>query len=131
MNKATIMGRLVRDPELRSTTNNIDYCKYTVAVNRKYIKDGGQTADFINCTSWNKGAEFITKYFSKGDMIAITGRIETGSYENKEGVRVYTTELVAEDHYFCGGKTEKNGPRTEKAEDGFYPVDESEDELPF
>lgn len=131
MNKIIIMGRLTKDPELAYTTTEKAYCRYSVAVPRKFKQEGQPDADFINCISWGKGAEFVSKYFTKGQQIAITGRIQTGSYE-KDGKRIYTTDLVAEEHFFCGSKGD-GGNNTQKKEDkdGFYPVDDSDDELPF
>ena len=94
MNIWTGIGRLTKDPELRKTTGGTSVCNFTVAVNRRWKKEGQPDADFINCLSFGQTAEFVATYLAKGSLIAIDGRIQTGSYENAEGKRVYTTEIV-------------------------------------
>ncbi|WBW50237.1 single-stranded DNA-binding protein [Peptoniphilus equinus] len=104
MNNVSLMGRLTRDPELRYTPNGAAVCRFNVAVDRRLSKERRQdaernnqpTADFISCTAWNKTAELIANYFHKGDRIALTGRIQTGRYEDKDGKTVYTTDVIAE-----------------------------------
>lgn len=110
MNKAILMGRLTRDPEVRYTQGDNSMCiaRYTLAVDRRFAKrgsgDGGDSADFIPCVAFGKSGEFAEKYFRKGIKIAVTGRIQTGSYTNRDGVKVYTTEVVVEDQEFAESK---------------------------
>lgn len=142
MNKVVLMGRLTKDPEVRYSTgeNATAIGRFTVAVNRRFKNaEGNYDADFISCVAFGKSAEFIEKYFAKGSMIALSGRIQTGSYINKDGVKVYTTDVVVEDTEFAGGKNEGGAPgssgrntRTGSRNDDFMniPDDESE-ELPF
>lgn len=109
LNNAVIMGRLVADPEVRSTPQGVSVCRFTVAVDRAYVKQGEERqADFINVLAWRQTAEFVGKYFQKGQMIAIQGSIQTGSYE-KDGIKRRTFEIVAENVSFCGSKSESNG----------------------
>ena len=107
-NKVILMGRLTRDPETRYTTgeNQTAVARYTLAVDRKFAKkDGeGQTADFINCVSFGKGAEFADKYFRQGTKIMVIGRLQTGSFINKDGQKVYTTDVVVEETEFAESK---------------------------
>lgn len=105
INKVILMGRLVRDPETTFIqSSNSSKTRFTIAVERDYKEAGEERpkADFINCTAWNKTGEFIAKYFKKGNMIGITGSIRTGSYTNKEGVKVYTTEVGVSEATFTG-----------------------------
>jgi single-strand DNA-binding protein len=128
MNKTILMGRLTKEPELRYTaTSNIPYSNFTLAVNRR-VKSAEQDVDFINCVAWNKTAEFVQKYFSKGQQIALDGRIQTRSYDDNEGKKRYVTEVVAENVYFADSKREKSND-TAPVDDGFSIVDD--DELPF
>lgn len=107
MNKVILVGRLTRDPEIRYTSgqNQTAVGRYTLAVDRRYKKEGDeQTADFINCVTFGRGAEFAEKYLHQGTKIAVVGRIQTGSYTNKDGQRVYTTDIVVEEHEFAESK---------------------------
>ena len=107
MNKVILVGRLTRDPEIRYTSgqNQTAVGRYTLAVDRRYKKEGDeQTADFINCVTFGRGAEFAEKYLHQGTKIAVVGRIQTGSYTNKDGQRVYTTDVVAEEQEFAESK---------------------------
>ena len=126
MNKVHLIGRLTRDPELKytQTTEPIAVTRFSVAVNRKYKKDGEQEADFINCVSFGKQAEFVEKYFKKGQQIAICGRIQTGSYKDNNGNTKYTFDVVAEEVEFCGGKTEENNTEQTVQDDTYYTIDE-------
>jgi single-strand DNA-binding protein len=106
MNKVILMGRLTRDPELRTTPSGVSTCSFTIAVDRRYKSADGQTqADFISVVAWRQTAEFVSRYFQKGSMIAVQGSIQTGSYE-KDGVRRYTVEISADNVSFCGSKSE-------------------------
>lgn len=143
MNSVQLTGRLTRDPEIRYTDGGSTVASYTVAVDRRYRQEGGETADFIRCVSFGKSAEFMEKYFRQGMKIEINGRIQTGSYINKDGQKVYTTNVITEQIGFAESKrsseAEGNGyernnerPRPSDA-DGFMNIpDGVEDEgLPF
>lgn len=107
MNKAILMGRLTKDPDVRYTQgdNTMAVARYTLAVDRRQRKDAGQqTADFISCVAFGKSAEFAEKYLHKGTKVAITGRIQTGSYTNRDGQKIYTTDVVIEDQEFAESK---------------------------
>lgn len=105
MNSTQLLGRVVRDVEVAYTqTNNTCIAKFSLAVNRRFAKEGEQQADFINCIAFGKTAEFVSKYFTKGQQIALEGRIQTRSYDNKEGKKVYVTEVIAENVYFADSK---------------------------
>jgi len=105
MNKVILMGRLTRDPDVRYSQGEKSTCiaRYTLAVDRRYKREGDQSADFISCVAFGKSGEFVEKYLRKGTKIAVTGRIQTGSYE-KDGQRVYTTDVVVEEHEFAESK---------------------------
>lgn len=124
MNKAILMGRLVRDPELRSTQNGDTVCNFTVACD-KY----GKGADFLDCVAWNKTAEFVKKYFPKGRMISLVGRIQTRDYTDKTGNKRKAVEIVVEEVSFCGDKLPNQDPDYRPG--GFYDVQEDEEPLPF
>lgn len=111
MNKVILMGRLTRDPEVRYSAgeNALAIARYTLAVDRRFRRDGEATADFINCVSFGRTAEFAEKYFYKGIRITICGRIQTGSYTNREGQKVYTTEVVVEEQEFAESKAASQG----------------------
>ena len=106
MNKVILMGRLTRDPEVRYTqTNNTLVATFSLAVNRRFAKEGdAQTADFINIVAWSSTGEFVSKYFKKGQQVAVIGRIQTRSWEDQNGQRRYTTEVIAEEVYFADSK---------------------------
>jgi len=112
LNKTILMGRLVRDPELNQTTSGIAVCKFTVAVNRPYQKDKEQQADFINVTAWRGTAEFVSKYFSKGSIIIVEGKLQNNDYTDKEGVKHYSMQVVADNVNFGGGKSENTSAET-------------------
>ena len=112
MNKVILMGRLTRDPEVRYSqgATATAVARYTLAVDRRFKRDGEASADFINCVSFGRSAEFAEKYFRQGLKVVVTGRIQTGSYTNKDGVRVYTTDVVVEEQEFAESKAaEKAG----------------------
>ena len=107
MNKSILIGRLTADPELRQTQSGIASCRFTIAVNRKYKNDNGEyEADFITCVAWRQTAEFVSKYFTKGKMIAVEGTLHTGSYQDKNypDVKHYTTDVYVDNVEFCGDK---------------------------
>lgn len=108
MNKVILMGRLTKDPDVRQTqgSNPTTVARYTLAVDRRFKREGDtQTADFIPCIVFGKGAEFTEKYLKKGTKISVAGRIQTGSYTNKDGQRVYTTDIVVEEQEFAESKS--------------------------
>ena len=142
MNKVILMGRLTRDPDIRYTQSesSMAIARYTLAVDRRFKKEGEQSADFIGCVAFGKQAEFVEKYLHQGTKIAITGRIQTGSYTNKDGQRVYTTDVVVEEQEFAeskaaGQNSQQNSrpePSTAVDNDGFMHIpDGIDEELPF
>ena len=137
MNKVIIIGRFTRDPEIKYTTgeNATATARFSLAVNRRFKnKEGNYDADFINCVAFGKTAEFIEKYFTKGMAIGITGRIQTGSYTNKEGQKVYTTDVVVEETEFVESKnkgTADNVPNNNANSNSDFEEVVSEDEMPF
>jgi len=137
MNKCMLVGRLTKDPEIREISGNTPkkVARFTVAVNRRFKnKDGNYDADFIGCICYGATAEFIEKYFGKGMAIGISGRIQTGHFTNKEGVEVYTTDVVVEEAEFVEskGNSAKNETAPTENQGGFdnYGSDDDED-LPF
>ena len=131
MNKVILIGRLVKDAETRYS-GELAISRYTLAVDRKFKKDGEQDADFINCVAFGKQGEFAEKYLRKGMKIAVEGRIQTGSYMDKEtGKKVYTTDIIVEAHEFCESKgSGQSAPAANP--DGFMDIPENmEEEFPF
>ncbi|MBQ0111859.1 MAG: single-stranded DNA-binding protein [Bacteroidales bacterium] len=134
MNKVQLVGRLVRDAEVRYTSGDspMAIARWTVACDRRIKKDGEQNADFIQCIAFGKTAEFIERYFFKGNKIGIVGRIQTGSYENKDGQKVYTTEVLAEEVEFVESKNNSASNDSAKKNDSFMNIpDQIAEELPF
>lgn len=109
INRVVLIGRLTRDPELRKTQNGISVCSFTLAVNRRQNQDGTQDADFINCVAWNKLADNIQLYQKKGNQLGIEGQINTRSYDNQQGQKVYVTEVIAENVQFLTPRNDSNG----------------------
>lgn len=145
MNKVILIGRLTRDPEIRTTANST-MASFSVAVDRRYKQDGQPDADFPRVIAWGKTAEFIEKYFHKGMKIGIEGRIQTGSYQNQNGQTIYTTDVIADAVEFVesknasqGGSSTNNGggntqsaPAPATTDDGWMNIPEgTEEELPF
>lgn len=153
MNKVILMGRLTRDPEVRYTQgeNQMAIARYTLAVDRRFNRSGDEnTADFIPCVAFGKSGEFAERYFRKGTKVVVTGRIQTGSYTNKDGVKVYTTDVVVEDQEFAESKNSNSNSGSDEnygtgnyggnsqpaapmaAGDGFMNIpDGIDEELPF
>jgi len=155
MNKAILMGRLTREPEIRYSQGGSNMCiaRYTLAVDRRFSRDNEPSADFLPCVAFGKSGEFAEKYLHKGTKIMVTGRITTGSYANKEGQKVYTTEITVEEQEFCeskaasagsggggnyGGQQSQQNRGTQQRssmptdKDGFMQVsDDISDQLPF
>ena len=131
MNKTLLIGRTTKDPDIRYTQNEqpMTIARFNLAVDRRFKKDGEQSADFISCVAFGKTAEFIEKYVFKGTKIAVEGRIQTGSYTNKDGNKVYTTDVVVEQVEFAGAKTDS---KSESNDDFMNVADGLDDEgLPF
>nr|DAM08482.1 MAG TPA: Single strand binding protein [Bacteriophage sp.] len=139
MNKVILIGRLIKDPDVRMGTNDTKIARYTLAVNRKYRKNNEPTADFIGCVALGKNGEFAEKYLYKGIKIAVTGRIQTGSYTNRDGQKVYTTDILIEEQEFAESKKSQSEeqrppiPSPEQGADDFMrvPAFTEDDELPF
>lgn len=136
MNQVCLIGRLTADREVRYTQgeNPTAVARYTLAVDRRYKKDGEQTADFIRCVAFGKNAEFAEKYMFKGRRFGVTGSIQTGSYQNKDGQTVYTTDVIVNSQDFCDSKQEGSGFRSEEdIGEGFMSIPDGveDDGLPF
>lgn len=136
MNKVILIGRCTRDPEVRYSQgeNATAVARYTLAVDRQFKRDGEQSADFINCIAFGKRGEFAEKYLRKGTKIAVVGRIQTGSYTNKDGNKVYTTDVVVDEHEFVESKAsqQNGGDSAPVSSDGFTSIpDGIDEELPF
>ncbi len=143
MNKVILMGRLTRDPEVRYSQgeNPMAIARYSLAVDRRFNRNNqdGQTADFINCVAFGRNGEFAEKYLRKGTKILAEGRIQTGSYTNKDGVKVYTTDVVVENQEFAeskssqseGGYASSQSAAPAPADDGFMNIPDGIEELPF
>ena len=151
INRVVLVGRLTRDPELRKTQSGTSVCSFTMAVGRRVSTQGQPDADFINCVAWNKTADLMTQYLHKGSLIGLEGRIQTRSYDNQQGQRVYVTEVVANEVSFGESKrSQESGGYTapapaagipsapaapafpeNTAEDDFTPLLDTDDDLPF
>lgn len=134
LNKITIMGRLTADVELRSTQSGKNVAAFTLAVDRDFRPQNGEReTDFINCVAWNGTADFVSKYFHKGSMAVVAGRLQTRRYETQDGQKRTATEVIVENVYFGEGKKETQPPYSAAPSadiDGFMPVDNDSD-LPF
>lgn len=124
LNKVILMGRLTRDPELSQTPTGVTVARFSIAVNRRFAKEGQQQADFINCTAWRQQAEFICKYFKKGSMIAVVGSIQTRSWDAPDGTKRYATDIIVDEAYFTGGKKEEASQNS-----GYKPQDFNENDF--
>lgn len=137
MNKVILMGRLTKEPELRQTPNGVSVARFSMAVNRRFTKNN--EADFLNCVAWRQTGEFISKYFRKGNMIAVAGSVQTRSWDGQDGKKQYATEIVVDEAYFTGSKAENavNNGYENQTNNGFDDFNEfadlegSEDDLPF
>ena len=139
MNKVILMGRLVKEPEVRYSqgAEPIAVARYTLAVNRRFKRQGEPEADFINCVAFGKTGEFAERYFKKGQMVSVVGRLQVRSWEDNEGKKRWSTEVIIEEQHFAESKNSSNAAAPKEggqaAADGFYPIDESveDDDLPF
>ena len=136
MNKVILMGRLTKDPVLNQTPQGTAFCRFGMAVQRRFSKDN--QADFLNCTAWGKTADFVNNWFSKGSMIAVVGSIQTRTWDGQDGKKQYATEINVEEVYFTGSKNEQTGggenePQGES--DGFdsdnFEIVGNDEDLPF
>lgn len=134
LNHITVMGRLTADPELRRTTNGTEVCSATVAVDRDVKdKDGNRPTDFFDVVAWRGAAKFLCDYWRKGDMIAVSGRLQTRTWKDKDGNNRHGVEIVADNIYFCGKKNDTSNTYDEAAEKEpeIAEIEESDGELPF
>lgn len=143
MNKVILMGRLTKDPEVRYSQGSepLAVARYSLAINRRFKRQGEPDADFINCVSFGKAGEFAEKYFKKGQMVSVVGRLQVRSWDDNEGKKRWSTDVVVEEQYFAESKASFDGhkgdapsaPKQPAQSDGFYPIDESieDDDLPF
>ena len=137
LNHITIQGRLTRDPELRRTGSGVAVASFTVAVDRDFATNGEKETDFIDCVAWKQTGEFVSKYFSKGRMIVVSGRLQIRSWNDKDGNKRRTAEIVADNVYFGDSKSDTQNQNSgyvgsAKVENNnFAVIDESDDQLPF
>ena len=138
MNKVILMGRLTRDPEMRVSQgeNALNIAKFSLAVDRRYQKNGEKETDFFNCTAFGKQAEFVDKYLKQGTKVLVTGRVQNDNYTNKEGQKVYSVQIIVEEIEFAESKNAESKPADKPAEDngegGWMNIPEGiQEELPF
>lgn len=138
LNKVILMGRFTRDPELRSTPQGISTCSFSIAVDRNFVRQGEERkADFINCVAWRQTAEFISKYFRKGSMVALEGSIQTRSWDDPDGKKRYATDVVVSQVYFAESKRDSQGADDSFAGSDFGALPDpispmgTDDDLPF
>ena len=133
MNRVILIGRIVADPDVRVNDGGMTIAKYRLAVDRQFKKDGEPNADFLNCVVFGKSADFARNYLAKGMKIAVEGRIQTGSYTNKDGNKVYTTDIVVEHQEFCERKSgeKTNSDQIAPNNDDNYMNVEDDEDLPF
>ena len=131
INNVTLTGRLTKDPEIRYTTDGKARARFTLAVDRRFVKQGEQRqADFINIVAFRQTAEFVGKYFVKGQLVAVVGSIQTRSWDGEDGQKRYATEVIANEVHFCGDKRDSEKQKSKPQEDDFIPV-EDDSGLPF
>lgn len=120
MNKVILMGRLTKDIEMRQTPNGVSLARFSIAVTRRFKNSNGEyDADFINCIAWRKTGEFIARYFQKGSMMAVVGSIQTRSWDGNDGKKQYATEVIVDEAYFTGSKSESStGSNTDLSDSG-------------
>lgn len=147
MNKVILMGRLTRDPEVRYSQGDepLAVARYTLAVNRRFKRNGDKDADFIGCVAFGKTGEFAERYFKKGQMVGVVGRLQVRSWEDNSGAKRWSTDVVVEEQYFAESKASfenhksnndaspSTGSEQSESSEGFFPIDESivDDDLPF
>lgn len=131
MNKVILIGRLTADPDIRRTQSGKCVASYRLAVDRPFKSDGQPEADFISCVAWGKSGEFCQRYLHKGMKIAVEGRIQTRTYDDKDGKKVYVTEVIVEHHEFCEGKRSADSGSYAEPAQGFTEIDDDGSDLPF
>jgi single-strand DNA-binding protein len=131
VNKVILIGRLVADPDIRHTQSGKCVASYRLAVDRAFKSDGQPEADFISCVAWGKSGEFCQRYLHKGMKIALEGRIQTRTYDDKDGKKVYVTEVIVEHHEFCEGKRSADSGGYAEPAQGFTEIDDDGSDLPF
>lgn len=133
LNQITLMGRMTRDPELRYTQNNTPVASFTLAVDRDIQgNDGGRQTDFIDCVAWRQTAEFVSKYFAKGSMVAVSGRLQLREWQDKDGNKRRNAEVVAERAYFAESKKSvQKEPAEQPEQKTFHELNDDDGELPF
>ena len=131
MNKVIIMGRLTRDPEVSSSTNGTTFARYSVAVDRRFKREGDPDADFFNCTSFGKQVEFVERYLKKGTKVVVTGRLQNNNYTQKDGSKVYSVQIMVEDVEFAESKKADGSESTASSDDFLNLPEGLVEELPF
>ena len=131
LNKFIAMGRLTADPEYKITSSGAPVVSFTLAVERNYAQGGEKKTDFVNCVAWRNTADFISKYFSKGRLMAIESELQSRSYENAEGRKVYVWEAIVSNAYFCGDKQEQSPICTGTVPQNFEEIGVDDEDLPF
>lgn len=136
MNKVQLMGRLTRDPDVRYSEGNepLAVARYTLAVDKRYKRQGESSADYISCVAFGKSAQFIEKHVKKGQRIVVCGRLQTRSWEDNNNNKHYVTEVIAEEHYFADNLKNREAAQKAQADDsGFFPIDDTieDSDLPF
>ncbi len=121
MNKVTLLGRLTRDPEVRATATGTAVANFSLAVNRRFAKEGETQADFFNIVAWSKTAEFVERYLSKGIQIAVVGRLQNRTWEGQDGIKRYATDVIAEEVHFADSKKKEEEPDWEQVDTGELP----------
>ena len=131
MNKIILMGRLTKDPEISSSTNGTTFARYSLAVDRRFKREGDPDADFFNCTSFGKQAEFVEKYLKKGTKVVLTGRLQNNNYTTKEGTKVYSVQIMVEEIEFAESKKGDESESTASTNDFLNLPDGLVEELQF
>jgi len=131
INNITLMGRITHTPELKKTPSGTSVLNFSMAVDRRFTNGKEKITDFLDCVAWSNQAEFITKYFKKGDMIAVIGEVQTREYEGRDGNKKKAVEIVISNVSFCGGKTESKAPETIAPETSDPAITVMDDDLPF
>lgn len=137
INKVILMGRLSKAPEVRYSQGNppLAVARFPLAVNRRFKKEGEPDADFINCIAFGKNGEFVEKYFKKGQLVSMVGRLQVRSWDDKDGTKRWSTDVIVEENYFAESKKDSGQakPKATGEDEGFYPIDENleDDDLPF
>ena len=130
MNRVILMGRLTADPELRTTPQGTSVSRFTIAVDRRFAKEGQQQADFITCVAWRQTAEFVCRYFGKGRMIAVEGQLQSRSWDGEDGKRQYATEVIVDNAFFTGDKPATTSPVSDTQWADLGTIDDESD-LPY